>query len=109
MTFFNAGVDASGKATLSVLPEWWYFPVATIPLTVLVFICWIFWQRQRAKLDIRSAASTPAGQGDYNEKSRNWSVDIVSNLRRRFTHEARGINDKRQPETGHVSFDDDQK
>ena len=47
MTFFTNSADASGNPTLKVLPQWWYFPVATIPLTALVFGFWKLWQGQR--------------------------------------------------------------
>ena len=58
MTFFSSSADASGKPTLTVLPEWWYFPVATIPLTILVFGCWRLWQRKRegSKAPLESTA-----------------------------------------------------
>ena len=49
MTFFNASTDENNHSNLSVLPQWWYFPTATVPLTILVFICWITWQRHRNK------------------------------------------------------------
>ena len=49
MTFFTSSTDASGVASLSVLPQWWYFPVATIPLTILVVGCWRLWQQKRNK------------------------------------------------------------
>ena len=47
MTFFGNSADTSGHPTLTVLPQWWYFPVATVPLTALVFGFWRLWQRQR--------------------------------------------------------------
>ena len=47
MSFFNNTTDASGKQKLSILPEIWWFPVATIPLTVLVFVLWRLWQQRR--------------------------------------------------------------
>lgn len=47
MTFFNTGTGPAGEAVLTVLPQWWYYPVATIPLTILVFSFWMIWQRQR--------------------------------------------------------------
>ena len=49
MAFFNNGTDTSGHPTLTVLPQWWIFPVATIPLTLLVFGLWRIWQQNRLK------------------------------------------------------------
>ena len=49
MAFFNNGTDTSGQPTLTVLPQWWIFPVATIPLTLLVFGLWRIWQQKRLK------------------------------------------------------------
>ncbi|KAL2054975.1 hypothetical protein ABVK25_004797 [Lepraria finkii] len=47
MVFFNTATDNNGKATLIVSPQWWYFPTITIPLTIIVFIVWQWWRRQR--------------------------------------------------------------
>lgn len=47
MTFFDTATDENGKTVLRVLPEWWYFLAATIPLTAIIFAFWIWWQRQR--------------------------------------------------------------
>ena len=49
MAFFNSGTDTSGQPTLTVLPQWWIFPVTTIPLTLLVFGLWRIWQQTRLK------------------------------------------------------------
>lgn len=49
MAFFNNGTDTSGQPTLTVLPQWWIFPVTTIPLTLLVFGLWRIWQQKRLK------------------------------------------------------------
>ena len=49
MVFFNNGTDTSGQPTLTVLPQWWIFPVTTIPLTLLVFGLWRIWQQKRLK------------------------------------------------------------
>ena len=49
MAFFNNGTDTSGQPTLTVLPQWWIFPVITIPLTLLVFALWRIWQQKRLK------------------------------------------------------------
>ena len=49
MAFFNNGTDTSGQPTLTVLPQWWIFPVITIPLTLLVFGLWRIWQQKRLK------------------------------------------------------------
>ena len=47
MTFFDTDIDENGKTVLRVLPEWWYFLAATIPLTAMIFAFWIWWQKQR--------------------------------------------------------------
>ena len=47
MTFFDTATDENGKTVLRVLPEWWYFLAATIPLTAMIFAFWIWWQKQR--------------------------------------------------------------
>ena len=47
MTFFDTATDQNGKTVLQVLPEWWYFLAATIPLTAIIFAFWIWWQKQR--------------------------------------------------------------
>ncbi|KAL8786014.1 MAG: hypothetical protein Q9195_008396 [Heterodermia aff. obscurata] len=46
-TFFDTTVDEKGKTVLQVLPEWWFFLAATIPLTAMIFAFWIWWQKQR--------------------------------------------------------------
>ncbi|TFK41431.1 hypothetical protein BDQ12DRAFT_720286 [Crucibulum laeve] len=47
MVFFNNGFDSLGRPVVSVAPQWWYFPVITIPLTILVLCIWVLWQRWR--------------------------------------------------------------
>ena len=48
MAFFNTGIDETGRAgLLSVSPQWWYFPIITVPLTILVFGVWQWWRRRR--------------------------------------------------------------
>ncbi|KAL8945717.1 MAG: hypothetical protein Q9222_007782 [Ikaeria aurantiellina] len=54
MAFFNTGIDENGKATLQVSPLVWYFPVITIPLTIVVFIVWEIWRRKRQAKSIRT-------------------------------------------------------
>ncbi|KAF8989167.1 hypothetical protein BDQ17DRAFT_1434649 [Cyathus striatus] len=50
MVFFDAGVDAeTGKNTFFVSPKLWYFFAITIPLTILVFVVWVCWTRQRRR------------------------------------------------------------
>ncbi|KDR74750.1 hypothetical protein GALMADRAFT_280149 [Galerina marginata CBS 339.88] len=44
MAFFSSSGE-QGK--LGVAPLWWLFPAITIPLTILVFLVWIFWRRHR--------------------------------------------------------------
>jgi flagellar biosynthesis/type III secretory pathway M-ring protein FliF/YscJ len=48
MTFFNFQQD-DGNQQFQVSNRWWYFLAATIPLTVLVFMVWIVWQKVRAR------------------------------------------------------------
>jgi hypothetical protein len=47
MTFFQARTDANGRPTFAVSPQWWYFPLVTVPLTILVFGGWAVWKRKR--------------------------------------------------------------
>ncbi|KAF8148419.1 hypothetical protein B0H34DRAFT_736964 [Crassisporium funariophilum] len=47
MVFFDSGSDPTGGTSLFVRPQWWLYPTITIPLTMLVFATWIFWQRRR--------------------------------------------------------------
>ena len=47
MVFFDFQEDASGTQTFQVSDRWWYFLAATIPLTVIVFVVWIVWQKLR--------------------------------------------------------------
>jgi len=47
MTFFNFQQDSTGNQEFQVSDRWWYFLAATIPLTLLVFVVWIVWQRLR--------------------------------------------------------------
>ncbi|KAF9036325.1 hypothetical protein BJ165DRAFT_1409085 [Panaeolus papilionaceus] len=50
MVFFNTQSNDSGQTNLSIAPQWWLFPTATIPLTLAVFAVWVIWQRRRSKL-----------------------------------------------------------
>ena len=56
MVFFNNGTDASGNPTLEVLPQWWIFPVTTVPLTLLVFVLWRIWQQKRLNQKVHADA-----------------------------------------------------
>ena len=47
MVFFNTSIDGNGRASLTVAPQWWYFPAITIPLTIIVFAVWQWWRRKR--------------------------------------------------------------
>ena len=47
MVFFNTSIDGNGRVSLTVAPQWWYFPVITIPLTIIVFAVWQWWRRKR--------------------------------------------------------------
>lgn len=49
MTFFNFQQDDGGHQDFQVSRRWWYFLAATIPLTILVFMVWIVWQKIRAR------------------------------------------------------------
>lgn len=48
MIFFDAGNPDGGLGKVTVSPQWWLFPVITIPLTIIVFLVWIIWKRQRS-------------------------------------------------------------
>ena len=52
MIFFDNGVDDQGRPTLAIMPQWWYFIAATVPLTVLVFGYWAYWQAMPTKLSL---------------------------------------------------------
>ena len=62
MAFFDSKANGSGSESLIVGRQWWLFPVITIPLTVLVFIIWVAWQRYRSRVDEQSL-----GIGDLTE------------------------------------------
>ena len=47
--FDNSGLDARGRPTLKVLPQWWIFPVATVVLTGFVVTVWRVWQLRRLR------------------------------------------------------------
>ena len=42
MVFFDTKTNENGSETLTIGHEWWLFP-----LTILVFVTWITWQRHR--------------------------------------------------------------
>jgi hypothetical protein len=44
MVFFSFQQDANGQEESQVLKRRWYFLIATIPLTCIVFTVWIIWQ-----------------------------------------------------------------
>jgi len=39
--------------SFTVNPKWWFFIVATVPLTLLVFAVWYWWVRVGKKKDNR--------------------------------------------------------
>jgi membrane protein YdbS with pleckstrin-like domain len=47
MTFFNFQEDDTGNQQFQVSNKWWYFLAFTIPLTSVVFLIWIAWQKWR--------------------------------------------------------------
>lgn len=47
MTLFNFQEDSTGNQQFQVTDKWWYFIAATVPLTAIVFLIWIFWQKWR--------------------------------------------------------------
>lgn len=94
MTFFNVGTDSSGNATLSVLPQWWYYPVATLPLTIIVFIIWRIWQQKRAH---RIAS----------QDSANIPTDVVSKRRGQRFGGFFGSGEKRAGVEGNGSLETD--
>ena len=65
MSFFNNNTtDAFGKQKLSVLPEIWWFPVATIPLTLLVLVLWRLWQQKRLSQKAHAHSDVPIRSPD---------------------------------------------
>ena len=58
MVFFDTKTNVNGGESLLVGSQWWLFPAITIPLTILVFAVWIWWQRHRNRMD-----STTLGTG----------------------------------------------
>ncbi|KAF9474384.1 hypothetical protein BDN70DRAFT_899013 [Pholiota conissans] len=47
MVFFDSHPGNAGRMELSVAPQWWLFPLVTIPLTIIVFLVWVIWRRRR--------------------------------------------------------------
>jgi len=70
MIFFTQS-DSEGRQVLSVSPQWWLFPVITIPLTVFVFVVWVIWQRRRKTLELEHVQAVQAtiSQDDASEKN----------------------------------------
>ncbi|PPQ90502.1 hypothetical protein CVT25_014185 [Psilocybe cyanescens] len=50
MVFF----DTQDNGALTVSKQAWLFPAITIPLTIVVFVLWVVWQRYRSRVDARS-------------------------------------------------------
>jgi hypothetical protein len=44
---FFTGTDVNGAAVMGTSPRLWLFFGITIPLTIVVFVLWILWQRQQ--------------------------------------------------------------
>ncbi|KDR76469.1 hypothetical protein GALMADRAFT_246836 [Galerina marginata CBS 339.88] len=71
MVFFNIETNPAGQVVFSVAPQWWIFPVVTIPLTILVFLIWIVWMRirdQRRRSEVILAARTEVMTSGESEK-----------------------------------------
>ena len=45
--FFTTKADGNGNLQLTMAPYIWYFPTIALPLTIIVFLTWVFWQRRR--------------------------------------------------------------
>ncbi|KIM38868.1 hypothetical protein M413DRAFT_238636 [Hebeloma cylindrosporum] len=77
MVFFDTKANDNGSESISVGPQWWLFPVITIPLTILVFATWVAWQRYRSRVDSESLGISDlmkiAGPDMSSEKSSNSS------------------------------------
>lgn len=56
MTFFSFQQDSAGNQEFQVSEKWWYFLAATIPLTAVVFLVWIVWQKLRFGITTRDSS-----------------------------------------------------
>lgn len=57
MVFFDTKTSENGRESLNVGSQWWIFPVITIPLTILVFVIWVRWQKYHNRMDSRKLGS----------------------------------------------------
>ena len=52
MVFFDTKTSENGRMELLIVgSQWWLFPVITIPLTILVFVIWVRWQKYHNRMD----------------------------------------------------------
>jgi len=54
MVFFDTKANENGSESIVVGRQWWLFPTITIPLTIVVLVTWVVWQRYRNRLDSES-------------------------------------------------------
>jgi len=54
MVFFDTKANDNGSESIVVGRQWWLFPAVTIPLTIVVFVTWVVWQRYRNRVDSES-------------------------------------------------------
>jgi ABC-type glucose/galactose transport system permease subunit len=47
MVFFDSKANEMGQESLVIGKQWCLFPVITFPLTILIFVVWVLWQRCR--------------------------------------------------------------
>ncbi|KAJ3493736.1 hypothetical protein NLJ89_g10950 [Agrocybe chaxingu] len=59
MVFFNAENKEGGQMRLLVAPQWWLFPAAAVPLTILVFIVWVVWRKRRNSMVVQAFENIP--------------------------------------------------
>ena len=94
MVFFDTKANDNGSQSIVVGRQWWLFPKITIPLTIVVFVTWVVWQRYRNRLDSESLGISDlmkvAGPDPIMEKPPNETVGV-----RNITPE--GFNYSRTP------------
>ena len=74
MSFFNSSTDTSGKQSLSVVPQIWWYPAAAIPLTLLVLLIWRLWLQKRLGKHPRTAP-------DVSERLQNMQTQVDQSKR----------------------------
>ena len=61
MVFFDTRPNGNGSESILVGSQWWLFPAITIPLTIVVFAVWVFWQRYRNR-NLKVSGTQGTGQ-----------------------------------------------